>query len=419
MKRLCFIILCGLILYSCSKDETVTNYLESNKGNTSNYRTLAEALQIAQDAASMVNDSVETRAASRTRIVDTKNVRVITSPGTRSFSANNDTLLYVLNYEDEKGFAVVSANKATEGLLAVTEDGSYEESSDAYHDTGISNFMELAKSYATRGPEDSLEVDFFIPIDTIYTTKGPLISVKWGQRYPEGKYCPNLRSGCAVTAAAQIFSYYKHPTSIALTYPNADINNQVLDWDEMRKHILYYTPNGMCTMQYCLANDSAHNMIGRLCRQLGHLSDMEYYTEPDTASATDRMLIWYAILNSGYSCPLWEEYITGKAHQNIQYNKPVLFSGGDVVSWKRHIWIVDGYKKMTVRYTTLHPDRPPFSRITYYNHINWGWNGRNNGYFLDNIFDTQNYQNLDSSPYSTVNINFTHEIRYCVPQPDI
>ena len=66
MKRLCFIILCGLILYSCSKDETVTNYLESNKGNTSNYRTLAEALQIAQDAASMVNDSVETRAASRT-----------------------------------------------------------------------------------------------------------------------------------------------------------------------------------------------------------------------------------------------------------------------------------------------------------------------------------------------------------------
>ena len=63
-----------------------TNYLESNKGNTSNYRTLAEALQIAQDAASMVNDSVETRAASRTRIVDTKNVRVITSPGTRSFS---------------------------------------------------------------------------------------------------------------------------------------------------------------------------------------------------------------------------------------------------------------------------------------------------------------------------------------------
>ena len=167
MKRLCFIILCGLILYSCSKDETVTNYLESNKGNTSNYRTLAEALQIAQDAASMVNDSVETRAASRTRIVDTKNVRVITSPGTRSFSANNDTLLYVLNYEDEKGFAVVSANKATEGLLAVTEDGSYEESSDAYHDTGISNFMELAKSYATRGPEDSLEVDFFIPIDII------------------------------------------------------------------------------------------------------------------------------------------------------------------------------------------------------------------------------------------------------------
>ena len=49
--------------------------------------------------------------------------------------------------------------------------------------------------------------------------------------------------------------------------------------------------------------------------------------------------------------------------------------------------------------------------VCFYHFINCKYN--------TNIFDTQNYQNLDSSPYSTVNINFTHEIRYCVPQPDI
>ena len=26
----------------------------------------------------------------------------------------------------------------------------------------------------------------------------------------------------------------------------------------------------------------------------------------------------------------------------------------------------------------------------YYNHINWGWNGKDNGYFIDNVWDTGN-----------------------------
>ena len=32
-----------------------------------------------------------------------------------------DTLLYVFNFEDEQGFAVVSAIRQTEGLIAVIE----------------------------------------------------------------------------------------------------------------------------------------------------------------------------------------------------------------------------------------------------------------------------------------------------------
>ena len=411
MKRLCFIILCGLILYSCSKDETVTNYLESNKGNTSNYRTLAEALQIAQDAASMVNDSVETRAASRTRIVDTKNVRVITSPGTRSFSANNDTLLYVLNYEDEKGFAVVSANKATEGLLAVTEDGSYEESSDAYHDTGISDFMELAKSYATRGPEDSLIVDY-ITIDTIYEQVFPLVRVKWGKTNPEGIYCPNGICGCAATAIAQIMSYYNYPSSINLTYPNADVSNVSLDWTEMKKHKLYYlNNNGVEPLLYCTASDSAHHNIGRLCRQLGHLFNSSY---DNNSTGTNPANILSPMISLGFTCDYWRSYTAGTARSSIQNNHPLYFIGYQNNPLIGHAWIVDGYRNMIITKTDAHGETRQTQTI--YNHVNWGWNGRNNGYFLDNVFDISAYHSLDPSPYQPDSgHDFSYGVEYIIP----
>lgn len=104
-----------------------------------------EALQIADNALNFLTGS-STRAVSRE--IAMNNITLILSPSTRS--AGNDTLLYVVNYADNNGFVVISANKNTEGLLAVTETGNYNPTiSDYTENQGFATFMDMAKSYTS------------------------------------------------------------------------------------------------------------------------------------------------------------------------------------------------------------------------------------------------------------------------------
>lgn len=58
----------------------------------------------------------------------------------------NDTLLYVFNFNDEQGFAVVSANRQTEGLIAAVEMGSYDPAIPTGN-PGFDTYMQMAKVY--------------------------------------------------------------------------------------------------------------------------------------------------------------------------------------------------------------------------------------------------------------------------------
>lgn len=48
----------------------------------------------------------------------------------------------------------------------------------------------------------------------------------------------------------------------------------------------------------------------------------------------------------------------------------------------------------------------------YYHHINWGWNGDNNGYFLRNVFDITLPQELDpdSCVSDSIEYNFIYDL---------
>ena len=117
------------------------------------------------------------------------------------------------------------------------------------------------------------------------------VNVKWGQRYPEGYFCPNKISGCVQTAMAQIMSYLKLPTSISLTYPERDMDLQVLDWDAITLHkqsingfIINEESNHLAS---CEASLESHMALARLCRELGHRNSATYFTY--TTEANDFM----------------------------------------------------------------------------------------------------------------------------------
>ncbi len=75
-----------------------------------------------------------------------------------------------------------------------------------------------------------------------------------------------------------------------------------------------------------------------------------------------------------------------------------------------HSWVIDGYKYykyVIVNNLMIEPE--PYTTYCYYNHINWGWNGHSNGYFLDGVFAANQAKSYDTnqstSSYSFYNLS--------------
>lgn len=410
MKRNTLLICICILFAACANDDSLDNFQRARAlGN--NTRTYDEALAVAQRAAGYIDGWNNASSSSRRRVKAKCDNQVICSSETRTSEDGLDTLMYIFNYEDNKGFAIVSANKATEELLAVTEEGNYTEDSAETDETGLNFFIELAEKYVkNKETPNRLDPIPFYHEEIMHLSVNNLISVKWGQTFPEGNYCPNGYSGCAVTAIAQIMSYYEFPQSINLTYPNADMSTQSFDWDDMKNHILYYNVGGNESPLYCSATDSAHNAIGRLCRQLGSLFNATYNT---TGTGVSPTVIRQPLLNMGYNCDTLISYTAGTSFIKLNQNRP-LFLCGYTTDYEGHAWVVDGYESTITDRTYADGHTEHFQ--TTYNHVNWGWKGRNNGYYLDNVFDTTNYHSLDSGPYpATASYDFSNNVKYYVP----
>ncbi len=416
MNRILILTVISLLFYSCTKEEYDNDESWGGKPIANQFISFDEALSIAQEAGLMFHRDVDTqnhtltsRKTLPTKLISNKDFNVICYHKKNNI-IDNDTLLYVFNYENKNGFAIISASKSTEGLLAITESGCYDELSNNDY---LEYYIVLAKNYVIRSHGDG-GMEPLIPVytsDTTITEVEPLISVKWGQEYPEGIYCPNGLSGCVNTAMAQILSYYEYPQDIDLTYDNAGINNQLLYWTEIKKHVYYFPIIPFGGHLYCTANDSAHHALGRLCRQLGEMNNSIY---EDSGTSTLTMFYVKPTFQSlGYNCNDWTRYNNGMSKLFLDEGHPLFFRGEDSLNGG-HAWVVDGYKKLDIRRTYFTGEIQ--YRTLFFNHLNWGWNGAMNGYYLDNVFDTSRYYTLDPSPYSGgETYNYDCYVNFIVP----
>lgn len=413
LKKLIIIGFIGIFASSCTNDiaESIADDTTFPEQKNIGRRSLAEAIALAKSSTKLLN-SGSTRSASE-RKIDLKDMHVVCNT-TRS-ATDIDTLMYVFNFEDSLGFAVVSANEFTPGLIAITESGYYDPVEEQDNEA-FAALMESARNYI----ESKIITNFdsLIPIpnlpDTIINLKyevSPMVTVRWGQTNFYGQYCPNGITGCAPLAAAQAMSYLGRPSSIQLTYSGHDTDTQTLNWSNIRKHILYYAPNGYESSFYCTAPNNVHGAISRLCRQIGELMYASYNTSSTSVTSS---AISSALNSLGFPST-FVNYASGSTISPLNSGH-ILYFIGYTESEEGHAWLVDGYQLNDVQiltdgpipgqYTYLHTD-------VYYNHINWGWDGRLNGFFLDEIFSTQHSFCLDNNPYqSNANYNFTDELQF-------
>ncbi|MBR5780852.1 MAG: C10 family peptidase [Bacteroidales bacterium] len=416
MRKSTIILTLILVLISCKNENEFVLQECSTTVPELKKRSLQEVLDIAQNATSLLGH--KSRSA-ESRTIDLENIQyVCTNKNSRSQSS--DTLLYVVNYANDNGFAVVSANTSTTDLIAVTEKGNYNPTSESMHDNpGIDLFMDMAENYVltTVGHElenqkSSVIKELIEVIDTTDVWIEPKLTTHWGQTGYEGTFAPNGISGCVNTALAQIMAHYEYPVQLNLTYDYAPISVLNLDWPEIKKYKGVY---------YDMASNSAHEAIGYLLRQLGELTDSNYESPDGTFSTSEAALTVLSELGYTVSSNL-VNYETRNFYSALNNGKLIYMSGlqmsnnGETLG---HAWVVDGYFERELHYLVWTKDiNSPIRELldesyTYkrYNHINWGWDGDSNGYFLDDVFNAADAVQYDRI-YNFMNYNFTINLKY-------
>ena len=383
MKTIIKLQICTLAVFaaSCSSDDAIKP--PSLTQNSSNIRTENEAKEYAQGIADACFEA--------SRMAPIQSVGKVHTVLNASYRSKSDTLLYIVDYTDNNGFAIISAALTGEPVLAYTDKGSYDEKSD---NPGLSLYIEQAKAYAAgKIPitdsigEIGLTPDPSRPISVIETIY-PRISVEWGQRYPEGIFCPNGISGCVQTANAQIFSFLEKPSSLSLTYPEKDIDIISIDWSNLKKHSKSssYKLNSTHYL-ICEASKENHNNLARLCRELGHRAEA-IYTNNSTSSHPSPGMIQQLT-----NCSVSELKNLTDYPELFSYleksNSVACIQGRNPETGAGHVWLCDGAQQIvtTQRVPDCYGSYETITKTTTYFHFNWGLNGDGNGYFFAGVFD--------------------------------
>ena len=300
--------------------------------------------------------------------------------------AADATAYYVFNVGEDAGYVMVNGSTFGPQVLAYAKKG-------AFNQTDMPDNMkawlagyadQIAYLEKTGGVTQAPRQ----PDQYIGGAVAPLILSTWSQGYPYNMFCPTDPStgntsvtGCVATALAQVINYYKYPSetiesipsyttsSLSITLPEIGITT--LDWGNM----LNSYNNGY--------NDAQAQAVATLMKLCGQATEMDYSSTSSGAyTALDvRALTKYfgydqtaqAIDRNAFSAMEWETII----YEELAANRPVIYSGASTGGG--HSFIVDGCD------------------TNGYFHINWGWNGSCDNYFLLSVLNPYNNSGIGAS----------------------
>lgn len=303
-------------------------------------------------------DRATTRAAEAPQLIET--IR----------DAAGQPAIYVYTYSGDKGFMLLSADDATAPLLGYSRENSFSLSGAP---ASIASFIDGYKSQISEARElgavkwktPATRADEMAKIE-------PLVKTRWDQGTPFNNLCPIVEgqrsvTGCVATAMAQVMNYWKYPLQGqgSITYRpeklerdlTMDFSEVTFDWENMAD--IYKTGS--------YSNPQA-NAVAWLMRACGYSVKMNYTGWESGAysyNIANAMQTYFGYdkgisrkERSNYSTKSWKELI----YEQLQNCGPVIYTG--VSSGGGHCFVCDGYDGEGLF------------------HINWGWGGMSDGYFL-------------------------------------
>lgn len=314
---------------------------------------------------------------------------------------NEQASAYIYNIAGG-GFVIASADDRFAPVLGFSDEGEF----DAQNCPDGLRFLlgEYSRIIAGETPATDAVAD--VPSDRpmavvadLPADVSPLLGeTMWDQGAPYNLKCPyGYPVGCVATAMSQVMYYHKWPEkgmgshSYSWVYGTLSSNfgSHIYDWDNMLPR--YEASN---------YSEEQANAVATLCFDAGVAVNMDYApggsgTAVDYVAPAMKQYFGYSstaefVYRCWYSSEEWNRIMKTE----LASGRPVILSGtnyeGGVPSG--HAFVCDGYST---------------SEGSVLFHINWGWNGLSNGYFLLSALDPDAQGTGGSSAGYNINCNAT------------
>jgi hypothetical protein len=399
MRKFACTLFSLVFLFSCSDENLPSGEPVLNMQKINNRIGVEDAINLVEDARALLEEEhpLESRSS---RAVNSVSALLFSGAKSAEMKSGkygdigiSDTLAYVFNFGDSSGFVIVSNDKRIENpLFAFAKKGSLVNGKT--NNLGLMIFLERLEDYvlesiAKSGKSDELNAMKVSQMETINpdhlkVTVKTLIPVEWGQGKPfnnnlENKGCspPNGSSngrvwaGCVATATAQIMSYWKYPTTLGgISY----------DWTILNKYKHNVDFDASPTTTEML---TARAMVADLFQKIGAGVKMNYDNGCEVSlAATENALNFlmskgFTLCGSAYMRDLDINFILS----SLSDRRPLMTSGCLSSNKDCHAWVIDG---LASTYSGGYPYIPK----GFYIHNNWGWDGKDNGYYAAGVFNT-------------------------------
>lgn len=217
----------------------------------------------------------------------------------------------------------------------------------------------------------------------------PLMSTRWDQGEPYNNLCPTYSTnngdvravtGCVATATAQVMNFHKWPdvgrgshsyycnvNGVTPTTLSADFSQSVYRWDLMLDEY-----NEESSEESCEA-------VAKLMSDVGISIDMGYGSSSGAQEDAAMRALWdyfkyskksYLLNRDFYNAEEWDQFLVDE----LSMGRPIIYCGFDPEGG--HAFVFDGFDARG------------------YFHVNWGWGGYYDGYFITSLLNpgTSNFK---------------------------
>ncbi|MBP5392555.1 MAG: C10 family peptidase [Bacteroidaceae bacterium] len=305
-----------------------------------------------------------------------------TSSGTPQLvAAKKVSGLYVFNIKNNGGFVIVSNDDRTRPILGYSDRGNVNPSEMPDNMKawlqGYADEIAWLQKQNTKVARPKKARNKVGSHNTTAIT--PMLTSQWYQDAPYNNLCPTLygntkcATGCVATAMAQVMYYHKWPESNTKTIPGYTTYTQGFNLSSLSPVTFQW--NNMIDNYNGNYTTAQGNAVATLMKYCGYSVQMDYsdasgaYTE-DIPYALKTYFDYNAttkfISRSSYSYAKWTDLI----YHELSEGRPVIYGG--LSTGGGHEFVCDGYK---------------YQNNTDFFHINWGWGGMSDNYFVLSALD--------------------------------